>query len=84
MKWDKDDAKWDKDEGFDGMSAQQKRQAIEDMYAIQRAENEEGEQQNISRKMLSVLTEGERAKRKGYNDARRGKKVRGGKKKQMM
>ena len=65
------------------MSAEQQVQTIEDMYAIQRAENEGEEQQNIGRRMLSVLTEEERAKRKEYNDARRGTKVRGGKKKQM-
>ena len=69
---------------INGMSAEQQEQTIEDMYAIQRAQNEEDELQVISRKMLAVLTEEERAKRKEYNDARRGTKVRGGKKKQML
>ena len=65
------------------MNAEQQEQTIEDIYAIQRAENEEEELQAISRKMLAVLTEEERAKRKEYNDARRGTKVRGGKNKQI-
>ena len=69
---------------INGMSAEQQEQTIEDMYAIQRAQNEEDDLQAISQKMLSVLTEEERAKRKEFNDARRGTKVRGGKKKQML
>ena len=69
---------------INGMSAEQQEQTIEDMYAIQRAQNEEDELQVISRKMPAVLTEEERAKRKEYNDARRGTKVRGGKRKQML